>query len=318
LNKLDTTEKSAQNYEEKVEYLTREIEDLEITLRDTLKDKEKTKRELEQFKRMSKEKHVNGANSNEAEKKSLIYYKEESARKIAEIQAESSRKSDIIEEMTQRVKVLENKLSAEKHNAEALRTQIHNLKNDMFNLHKKIIDLKTKKSSIESKLSDLEQELIAEKEEKVSLNEKLMKLVSTNDDKSQNSLCEMEVDDLTLDITNPKLHPKRTEILSDFFDLNEDFKEEEFQENNEKLVYFISSPTFSYPKTPNLTFSFCDSLSVLSLKPLEIKKEIIHKGPKTSDEATYDIDNIYKYNNSQEYLDFKNPTKECFIKVNFI
>lgn len=314
---LETCERSLQTSEEKVEYMTEEIDDLEKALRDTIKDKEKIKKERDQLLKINKEKEISGANHSENEKKSLIYYREENNRKLAEVQNESNKKDQILIEMTQSMKTLENKLLSEKTTIESLRAQVHSLKNDTFMLNKKVADLKAKNSISKERISELERKVEEEKEENQTLSQQLAEVKSCDDIKHHLSFDDFETDDHTLNEYRERRKKRRSEILSDFFiaENSEDLEisKGKNEDINENLVYMISSPNHVYDKTQYLSVWAGECFNCNFLQKIE--NHLVIENRETEDFKDFYCDQII---DTQECLTFKDSFKLSFIKVRFI
>lgn len=313
---LEMTEKTLANTEEKVEYLSKEIEDLEKVLGDSIKEKDSVKKDLSSYKKLLKEKEAQELSQSKSEKISISYIKEESSKKISELNLEVSKKVQAIENLTQTIKSFEGKLANEKTNNEMLRNQNSNLKNDLFTLNSRLSELKTKNFSNKEKIRELEVEVVSLAEQKEEISKSLEEFKV-----KEKSFADIETEDQTLEMAGKRTKGK-SEALSDFFVTEEIEELEEYETEGDGLVYFISNPGFSYPKIYNLTVDCGEGINIVSPKFQSSKFEFSQKCPKTPPQSpegslhevplpVFD----FEIGSNKQVLGFKEPVKEYFIKI---
>ena len=331
---LDTYEKKINSNEEQIEYLTREVEELERSLKDSHKENQSTKKEINLLKKEMTKLLGNESQEETKKQKSLNYYKEENLRKTSEIQIESNKKTERIEELNKLIKTLEAKVELEKSNTEILRNQLQATKNDLIEKKNKISNLKTKNHSLKRRNVQLEQELSEEKELREYLNQQMGDFKGKENEKSNGSLGLIDLEFHTTDNLSERSSNRRAEVLSDFFfvpDEHEHDADHNSRSENvidekpsaDNLVYFITSPSFSYKKPYNMDID--KSCSTINIFPQGLNKTL----PITkTEDKTYDQDisnenlfntiiNIHGESISKDNncLKSRDPRKAYFIKV---
>lgn len=312
---LEMTEKTLASTEERVDYLTKDIDELEKTLNDTIKEKDSVKKDLSSYKKLLKEKEAQELNQSKSEKISISYIKEESSKKISELNLEVSKKVQAIENLTQLVKSYEGKLANEKATNEMLRNQNSNLKNDLYTLNSKLSELKTKNNSNKEKIQELEFELASLREQKYEISKSLEELKA-----KEKSFEDIETEDQTLEIGGKRKKTK-SEALSDIFVTEEIEELEEFDNEGDGLVYFISNPGFSYPKLYNLSVDCGEGINILSPKlqsKFEFPDESPNEPPQSLEGSFHEAPlPVFEFEigSGKQVLGYKEPVKEYFIKI---
>ena len=287
LTQLEIFEKTVFDNEEKIEYLTNEIYDLEAAIRESNKAKEAIKKELSELKKERKQKVPV---KDDGELKALSFAKKEIEKKLSEAQIDINKKAKTIEEMSKILSGYENKFLNDRASKDGQTSQINALKNQIFEKNNKISELKTKIHSLRANIQSVEEELIKEQDQNAALTndftklkEKEKELIAKIEAKSkpdplilveqeyeyeieaeaEESSASVMLDENLEEIPESRAHTQRSELLSDFFTEEDRIDTEESQANG-NLVYFITSPNFRFPRSTSMSISAGELISIQS------------------------------------------------------
>ena len=337
LTQLETFEKTVFQSEKKIDYMTNEIYDLEATIRESNKEKEKIKKELSDFRKESKHKLIE---KDDSEIKTLSFAKGEIEKKLSEAHIEVIKKCKTIEELSGIITGYENKILSDNAFKNGQASQINSLKNQIFEKSNKISDMKTIAHSLRAKIQSVEEELITEQDRNAALLNELAKVKEREKEREQDARAEADtrskteaeeliededeseesspsetLDENLLEMHSKRTHMQRSEILSDFFTEEDriDTGDKENQHNG-NLVYFIASPSFHFPRSTNMSISAGELISIFA-KVKHAQSSVSFADRNRVQSQQIQRNTIDHYDNTLSCVDAR---KKHFIKVLYI